>query len=131
MLLIKYESRHSNQPISLLYPWIFIEFFNHKTTFLLSMLLMPGQYDLAKELWEREQHSECSHFTIFSFMKQIFCLQKIITYVWIGWRKRNHFSYRNFRLIFMTKDYGNKNLRIFVLFLYSNASCAAPVDRRL
>ena len=122
MLLIKYDSRHSNQPISVLFSWIFLEFFT-------SHSLIRRHMCCRFRDSTREQHSECSHFKFFSFMKQIFCLQKIITYLWIEWRKRNFFSYSNFRNIFMTKDYWKKNLRVLVLFLYSNAPCAAPLDQ--
>ena len=35
-------------------------------------------------------------------------------------------SNRNFQNIFLIKDYGSKNLRIFVLFLCTNSLLAAP-----
>ena len=87
-----------------------------------------GQYDLTTVLWERrEQHFECSNITFFSFLKQILCVQKIIIYHWIHWKDMNYLSYRYFRNIFLIKNYGNQNLRVFVLFLYTNALHAAPL----
>ena len=66
---------------------------------------VPVRYDLATELWtRREQHSECSNITFFSFLKQIWYLQKVITYFWIQLRKINHLSYWNFRNIILIKD---------------------------
>ena len=62
-----------------------------------------------------------SHFSL-----QMLCLQKVITYHWIQFRKIHYLSYENFRNIFLIMDYRNKNLRVLVLFLYQNASRAAP-----
>ena len=62
-----------------------------------------------------------SHFSL-----QMLCLQKVITYHWIQFRKIHYLSYGNFRNIFLIMGYRNKNLRVLVLFLYQNASRAAP-----
>ena len=66
--------------------------------------------------WPREQHTECSGFKFFHFLKEILCLQKVITYHWICWRKINWLGYRNFRNITWMRSYGNKNLRIYFCF---------------
>ena len=77
--------------------------------------------------WPREQHTECSGFKFFHFLKEILCLQKVITYHWIHWIKENYLSQRKFRNIFLIDDYGNQNMRILVLFWYKNAPRAAPL----
>ena len=76
--------------------------------------------------WPREQHTECSGFKFFHFLKEILCLQKVITYHWIHWIKENYLSQGKFRNIFLIDDYGNQNMRVLVLFLYKNALRAAP-----
>ena len=83
-------------------------------------------YPITKHIQRREQHSECSYFTIFSFLKRILCPQKVITYHWIHWRKVYYVSYSNFRNIFLIMDYGNKNLRILSFVFIENAPRAAP-----
>ena len=75
---------------------------------------LPVQYDLAAELWRwREQYSECSNITFFSFLKQIWYLQKTITYFWIQCRKINHLSYWNFRNIILMRI---KKIKICVFY---------------
>ena len=119
--------------ISLNFHWIF---FNHKTRFSLSISSALRTWcrdstTLLQSCERREQQYECSRFTFFTFMKQIFCLQKSITYLWIEWGKRNYLNYRNFKNIFMIKDSGNKNLRVLVLFLKTNCYMRCSLDRQL
>ena len=66
-----------------------------------------------------------SHFSL-----QMLCLQKVITYHWIQFRKIHCLSYGNFRNILLIMGYRNKNLHVLVLFLYQNASRAAPASSR-
>ena len=126
-LLIKYDSRHSNQP-NLFYflefslnlfqsqDKIFVVYFNSTPHLVPAAGTVRPCYRAVRRGETREQQHECSRFTFFTFMKQIFCLQKSITYLWIEWGKRNYLNYRNFKNIFMIKDSGNKNLRILVCF---------------
>ena len=64
-----------------------------------------------------------------NFSLQMLCLQKVITYHWIQFRKIHYLSYENFGNIFLIMDYTDKNLRVLVLFLYPNALHAAPRAR--
>ena len=97
--------------------------------FSLNFSITRFSLSMSSLLHTREQQTECSDFTLFEILKQILSHQKVITHHWIQWKKTNYLSYQIFRNIFGIKDFGHKNLRVFVLFLYANAPCAAPVDR--
>ena len=84
--------------------------------FSLNFSITRFSLSMSSLLHTREQQTECSDFTLFQILKQILSHQKVIAHRWIQWKKTLELS--NFRNIFGIKDFGHKNLRFLVLFLY-------------